>query len=79
MTASYVDYAPDQDLLLPPSLHECLSEGHLAYVISDTLDSMDLSAFHTRYDNGGPRNQPFDPTMLVKVLIYGYATGTFSG
>ena len=78
MTASYVDYAPDQDLLLPPSLHEWLPEGHLAYFISDSVDSMDLSAFHARYDNGGPRNQPFHPAMMVKILIYGYATGTFS-
>ena len=23
-------------------------------------------------------NQPFHPTMMVKVLIYGYATGVFS-
>ena len=78
MTASYVDYAPDQDLLLPPSLHEWLPKGHLAYFISDTVDSLDLSAFHARYDNGGPRNQPFHPAMMIKILIYGYATGTFS-
>ena len=31
-----------------------------------------------RYQKGGPRNQPFDPAMMVKVLIYGYATGVFS-
>ncbi len=27
---------------------------------------------------GGPRNQPFHPAMMVKVLVYGYATGVFS-
>ena len=42
------------------------------------MDSLDLSAFHARYAKGGPRNQPFHPAMMVKVLIYGYATGTFS-
>lgn len=78
MNASYVTYAPDQDLLLPPSLQEWLPEGHLAYFISDTVDALDLSAFHARYANGGPRNQPFHPAMMVKVLLYGYATGTFS-
>lgn len=78
MTTSYMPYAPDQDLLLQPSLHEWLPEGHLAYFISDTVDSLDLSAFHARYANGGPRNQPFNPTMMTKVLLYGYATGTFS-
>ena len=32
----------------------------------------------TRYAKDGPRNQPFHPAMMVKVLIYGYATGVFS-
>ena len=40
--------------------------------------SLDLSAFHARYADGGPRNQPFHPAMMVKVLLYGYATGVFS-
>jgi len=42
------------------------------------VDSLDLSAFHARYAGGGPRNQPFHPAMLVKVLVYGYASGVFS-
>jgi transposase len=51
---------------------------HLAYYLSDTVDALDLSAFHARYAGGGPRNQPFDPAMMVKILLYGYATGVFS-
>ena len=78
MTISYLQYAPDQALLLPPTLQEWLPEGHLAYFISDTVDEFELSAFHERYTGGGARNQPFHPAMMVKVLIYGYATGVFS-
>jgi len=78
MTISYRRYTAEQDLLLPPSLQDWLPEGHLAYFISDTVDALDLSALHQRYANGGPRNQPFHPAMMVKVLLYGYATGTFS-
>ena len=78
MSTSYVPYSPDQEFLLPPSLQDWLPKGHLAYFISDTVDALDLSAFHRRYANGGPRNQPFHPAMMVKVLIYGYATGVFS-
>lgn len=78
MPASYLPYEPDQDLLLPPSLKEWLPEGHLAYFISDTIDTLELGAFHARYAGGGPRNQPFDPAMMVKVLVYAYATGVFS-
>jgi len=78
MNTSYIPYVPEQSFLLPPSLQEWLPQGHLAYFISDTVDALDLSAFHARYANGGPRNQPFHPAMMVKVLVYGYATGVFS-
>jgi transposase len=78
MATSYRPYAPDQLMLLPASLQDWLPEGHLAYFISDTVDVLDLSAFHARYAGGGSRNQPFHPAMMVKVLVYGYATGVFS-
>jgi transposase len=50
----------------------------LAFFVSDTVDALDLSAFYERYEGDGRRNQPFDPRMMVKLLVYGYATGTFS-
>ena len=78
MTTSYLPYDPQQQFLLPHALQDWLPEGHLAYFISDTVDSLDLSAFHARYAGGGARNQPFHPAMMVKVLVYGYATGVFS-
>src|SRR5665647_400481 len=78
MNTSYVPYEPDQQYLLPCALQEWLPQGHLAYFISDTVDSLNLSAFHVRYAGGGSRNQPFHPAMMVKVLIYGYATGVVS-
>lgn len=78
MPTSYLPYEPQQQMLLPHALQDWLPEGHLAYYVSDTIDSLDLSAFHARYAGGGPRNQPFHPAMMVKVLIYAYATGVFS-
>lgn len=76
--ASYLPYEPLQQMLLPEALQDWLPEGHLAYFISDAVDGLDLSAFHARYAGGGPRNQPFHPAMMVKVLVYAYATGVFS-
>jgi len=78
MTASYIAYQPEQQQLLPSALQDWLPEGHLAYFINDTVDSLDLSSFHDRYAKDGPRNQPFHPAMMVKVMVYAYATGTFS-
>ena len=77
MPTSYLPYAPDQQLLLPHSLQEWLPQGHLAHYINDTIDTLDLSAFFKRYQGGGSRNQPFHPAMMVKVLVYAYATGMF--
>ncbi len=50
----------------------------MAYFISDSVDALDLGAFHARYEAGGARGQPFHPAMMVKVLLYAYATGVFS-
>ncbi|WP_017876607.1 IS1182 family transposase [Janthinobacterium sp. CG3] len=77
MTTSYLPYNQHQQMLLPHALQDWLPEGHLAYFVSDTVDSLDLSAFHARYAGGGSRNQPFNPAMMVKILVYGYATGVF--
>lgn len=78
MTTSYLPYEPRQQQLLPAALQDWLPEGHLAYYISDVIDGLDLSAFHARYAGGGSRNQPYHPAMMVKVLVYGYASGVFS-
>ena len=75
---SYRPYEPEQELLLPASLQDWLLKGHLAYFIGDTVDALDLKAFYSRYEGGGSRNQPFHPAMMVKVLVFGYATGVFS-
>src|SRR5262249_8210656 len=53
-------------------------EDHLAYFVIEVIDRLDLQSFYARYEGDGRRNQPFDPAMLVKVLVYGYATGVFS-
>jgi transposase len=78
MPTSFLPYEPNQDFLLPPSVSEWLPENHLAYFVMEIIDRLDLQVFYARYEGDGRRNQPFDPAMLVKVLVYGYATGVFS-
>ncbi len=77
-TKEYRAYHPHQLLILPPSLQEWLPDGHLAYFISDLVDSFDLSAIEATYEDelrGGP---PYHPAMTVKVLLYAYCTGVYS-
>ena len=78
MGTTFRPYDPDQILMLPPDLREWLPEGHLAHHVNDLVDAVDLSAFYAPYRGDGRRNSPYDPRMMVKVLIYAYATGTFS-
>lgn len=78
MPTSFRPYRPDQSYLLPPSLKDWLPEDHLSLFVSDAVDNLDLSAFYRRYEGDGRRAQPFDPRMMVKVLVYAYATGVVS-
>ena len=78
MPPSYLPNGPRQQQLRPQALQDWLPEGHLANDINDTVDGLDPSAFHARYEGGGSRNPTFHPAMMVKLLIYGYATGVFS-
>lgn len=74
----YRSYHPHQLLLLPPSLQEWLPEGHLAYFISDLVDSLDLSAIEATYEDELRGAPPYHPAMMVKVLLYAYCTGVYS-
>lgn len=68
-------FAPDQMLLLPPSLDDWLPEGHLARFVAELVDEvLDLGPVLTSYTE--KRGQPpYDPRLMVRLLIYGYTTG----
>lgn len=74
----YRPYHPNQLLLLPPSLHDWLPDDHLAYFVSDLVDSFDLSAIASTYEDEARGGPPYHPAMMVKLLVYGYCTGVYS-
>jgi len=77
MAKTFRPYEPDQMLLMPPALSDWVPEGHLARGVSDLVDTLDLSAIEDAYDEerGFP---PYNPRMMVKLLLYAYCTGTYS-
>jgi transposase len=77
MPKTFRPYVPEQSLLLPPSISDWLPDGHLARFISDVVDELDLKAIESTYEEerGYP---PYDPRMMTKILLYAYATGTYS-
>ena len=79
MPTTFRPYEPDQLLLLVPDVRDWLPEGHFAHHVSDLVDGLDLRAFYAPYEGDGRRNAPYEPRMMVKVLLYGYATGVLRG
>jgi transposase len=64
------------DFLLPPSVQEWLPQAHLARYVVDVVEQLDLSAIERAY--AGKGSDAYHPATLLALLIYGYATGTFS-
>ena len=65
----------DTPYLLPPSVDDWLPKDHLARFVVDTVEQLDLSALTHQYRGAG--SAAYHPAVLLALLIYGYATGTF--
>ncbi|HMJ36877.1 MAG TPA: IS1182 family transposase [Baekduia sp.] len=72
-------YDPDQVLLMAPSLRDWVPDGDLAHFVSDLVETgaLDLAAIYASYEQerGFP---PYDPRLMLKLLIYGYANSVVS-
>src|SRR5207342_3845249 len=72
-------YDPDQVLLMAPVLRDWVPDGDLAHFVADLVDSgaLELAAIYASYEEerGFP---PYDPRLMVKLLVYGYANGVVS-
>lgn len=66
----------DQGFLLPPSFQELISDGDLVYVVIEAVNLLDLHPLYERYHRLG--QNAYHPGMLLSVLFYAYARGTFS-
>jgi transposase len=75
MAQNFIACDREQELLLPPSLREWLPEDHLAWFVLDAVETMDLKAFLAGYRDDGWGRAAHDPTMMVALLLYAYATG----
>ena len=64
------------EYLLPPSVQDWLPESHLARYVVDVVEGLDLSELERAYAGRG--SDAYHPAMLLSLLIYGYATGTYS-
>jgi transposase len=76
---SYREWLPDQAYLLPPSPREWLPADHLAYFTVELVGELDLSRIEEEIQSKNPRGErPYDPRMMVALLLYSYSTGRYS-
>ena len=68
----------DQPLLLSPSLQEWLPERPSGTVLRRRRPALDLSAIYASIARDGRGLSAYAPAMMVRVLLYGYATGVYS-
>ena len=63
---------------MPPSLNEWLPEDHLARFVAEVVDQvLDLSTIYAGYV-GMRGYPPYDPRLMLRLVIYGYTTGVRS-
>ena len=55
-----------------------LPEGDLVFFLLDTVPQLDLSHFYAPYEAETRGAPPFDPAMMVCLLLYAYCVGVFS-
>jgi len=71
-------FDPNQGLLLPPSLDDWLPAEHMARFVAELVDEhLDLSRIRAAYTEGKGA-PPYDPRLMVRLLVYGYCTGVRS-
>lgn len=71
-------YDQGQGMVLPPYLDELIEEHHLVRVVNKVVDELDMDILPkpfkaSKHDRGG--SPPYHPRMMLKVIIYSYASG----
>ncbi|MGY3698825.1 transposase [Bradyrhizobium sp. USDA 3240] len=68
----------DQTLLLPPNVQDFVPKGHVSRFMVDLVrESLDLREIMGSYVSGLGQ-PPFDPRMMVALLLHSYASGLYS-
>jgi transposase len=74
MAQNFIDSCRDQGFLLPPDVRDWLAVDHLAWFVIDAAADMDLHAFYGAYRVDGHGAAAYEPSMMVTLLLYAYAT-----
>jgi len=76
MKTRFVSVDRNQPLLLPPDLRDWVPEDDLVHFVIQAVEGLDLNSFKVNVKGSGSAQYP--PHMMLSLLIYCYANGTFS-
>jgi transposase len=69
-------YHQQQMLVLPPTLEELIPLGHPVRVVNEVINRLNVEPLLEAYNIRG--SSSYHPQMLLKVVVYGYVTNTYS-
>jgi transposase len=71
----FIQYNTEQ-LVLPMDVELFIPQNHLSRIVHLAVESMDSNILLQGYLGGG--RPPYHPKMMLKVILYAYATRTYS-
>jgi transposase len=75
MAARFVNLDRDTPMFLPCDLREWLPAEHLVHFLLAAVEQ--ISPGHLHANHCGTGSEQYPPTMMLALLIYGYATDRF--
>jgi transposase len=78
MAQNFIEGRREQGFLLPPDVREWLPADHLTWFVIDAVADMDLDAFYAAYRVDGHGRAAYEPSLMVALILYAFATGVRS-
>ena len=76
MGTKYVNVDRQTPMLLPPDVREWVADNELAHFVLEAVEATELAG--ARVNVRGTGDAQYPPGLMLALLIYSYATGTFS-
>ncbi|WP_300899311.1 IS1182 family transposase [uncultured Duncaniella sp.] len=74
----YKPYIPNENLIFPPNLGDFIPEDAPVRLISEIVGQLDIKDVHDSYSKSPDGQPPYNPVMLLKVVLFGYMSNIYS-
>lgn len=78
MPQNFIESRGEQAFLLPPDVRDWVPGDHLSWFVIDAVKGMELGAFYGAYRADGHGRAAYEPSMMVTLILFAFATGVES-